>query len=217
VSIEEFINARGITRVLHFTTTTGLLGILAGWAVKSRAKLPKDHYLEYVYQPNCEIRYDPDWLDYVNLSIQEINSVFFDICAKKWHTDKEWCVLSFAPEILVHDGVVFATTNNSYPNVKRGAGISGLIALYAKTIGQCNKWDDSYSRPARRAPNLPTCPQAEVLYPQELSLDFLQRVHLSNDEQTDVLAGQIAALGRPKIEYDVDISVLADSIRKLEP
>ena len=207
MSIEEIIRTKGITCVLHFTTTSGLLGILATWAVKSRARLPKDKYLEFIYQPNCEIRYDPDWLDYVSLSIQEINGIFFDICANRWHTDKEWCVLSFTPEILTHKGVVFASTNNSYLGVRRGTGASGLIALYADEMGQCHRWDNSFVRPPGRASNLPTCPQAEVLYPGELSLDFLQKIYLSADEQTDVLAGQIAVLRCSKIDYEVDTSV----------
>lgn len=207
MSIEEIIRSKGITRVLHFTTTSGLLGILATWAVKSRARLPKDKYLEFIYKPNCEIRRDPDWLDYVNLSIQRINAIFFDICANRWHTDKEWCVLSFTPDILAHKGVVFATTNNSYTGVRRGTGASGLMALYAARMGQCHSWDSGFERPSGLAPNLPTCPQAEVLYPCELSLDFLNRISLSADEQTDALAGQIAVLGCPEIDYEVDTSV----------
>ncbi len=207
MSVEEIIRSKGITRVFHFTTTSGLLGILATWTVKSRARLPKDKYLEFIYKPNCEIRRDPDWLDYVNLSNQRINAIFFDICANRWHTDKEWCILSFAPEILTHKGVVFATTNNSYAGVRRGTGTSGLMALYAAKMGQCHSWDSGFERPSGLAPNLPTCPQAEVLYPSELSLDFLNRIFLSADEQTDVLTGQIAVLGCPEIDYEVDISV----------
>jgi len=207
VSIGEIIRSKGITRVLHFTTTRGLLGILATWAVKSRHRLPEEKYLEFIYQPNCEIRRDPDWLDYVNLSIERINEIFFDICANRWHTDREWCVLSFAPDILAHEGVAFATTNNSYPGVERGRGVSGLMALYATRMGQCHRWGNSYERPPGLAPNLPTCPQAEVLYPGELSLDSLNRVFLSADEQTDDVAGQIAALGCRQIDFEVDISV----------
>lgn len=207
MSIEEIIRSRGITRVLHFTTTSGLLGILATWAVKSRARLPRNKYLEFIYKPNCEIRRDPDWLDYVNLSIQRINAIFFDICANRWHADKEWCVLSFTPDILTHKGVVFATTNNSYTGVRRGTGASGLMTFYAARMGQCHCWDSSFERPPGLAPNLPTCPQAEVLYPCELSLDFLNRIFLSADEQTDDLAGQIAVLGCSEIDYEVDISV----------
>lgn len=207
MSVEEIIRSKSITRVLHFTTTSGLLGILATWTVKSRARLPKDRYLEFIYKPNCEIRRDLAWLDYVNLSIQGINAIFFDICANRWHSDKEWCILSFVPDILTHKDVVFATTNNSYAGVKRGTGASGLMALYAARMGQCHKRDSSFERPPGLTPNLPTCPQAEVLYPCELSLDFLNKIFLSADEQADVLAGQIAALGCPDIDYEVDISV----------
>ena len=207
MSIDDIIEGKGITRVLHFTTTSGLLGILATWAVKSRAQLPREKYLEFIYKPNCEIRRDPDWLGYVSLSIQRINAVFFDICANRWHTDKEWCVLSFMASILAHEGVVFATTNNSYSGVRRGIGAAGLMALYAARIGQCHRWDINFERPTSLAPNLPTCSQAEVLYPAELSLDFLDKVFLCADEQVDAVAGQIAVLRRPKICCEVDTSV----------
>ena len=207
MTVEEIIKNRGITRVLHFTTTSGLLGILATRAVKSRARLRKEEYLEFIYRPNCRVRYDPDWLDYVNLSIQTINAIFFRICANKWHRDRQWCVLSFVPGILAHEGVVFATTNNSYRGVQRGTGPSGLRALYAASMGQCHRWVSGFERPSGLAPNVPSCPQAEVLYPRELSLDSLDKVFLSTDEQTDLLAGQIAALGCPKIDYEVDTSV----------
>ncbi len=55
MNIEEIIRSKGITRVLHFTTTSGLLGILATWAVKSTARLPEDKYLEFIYKPNYSI------------------------------------------------------------------------------------------------------------------------------------------------------------------
>lgn len=204
-TIEEIIKDRGITRILHFTTTTGLLGIIATGSVKSRKRLPKENYLEYIYKPNCEIRYDPEWLDYVNLSIQEINSTFFKICANRWHTDREWCVLSFAPEIITHNQVYFATTNNRYTGVRHAPGSSGLLALYAKTITQ---WPGKVIRRSTNHPqNLPTCSQAEVLYPGELSLDFLNKVYLSTDEQGDNFQGQVAVFERANIHYEVDTSI----------
>lgn len=201
-SIDEIIKARKIEHILHFTTTSGLLGILATWSVKSRHRLPKEKYLEHVYKPNCQIRRDGAWIDYVNLSIQAINSQFFDICANKWHKDKEWCVLSFDPVILTHKGVVFATTNNMYSGVKRATGADGLNALYAPKI---ERWAGTFVvRTSSHAPSQPTDNQAEALYPCELSLDYLNNVFLSTDEQTDILAGQIAVLNLAvNINYEV--------------
>ena len=75
---------RGVAQVVHFTTVSGLTGVLAAKAVKSRARLPTDKYLEHVYQPNSAIRKDRAWLDYVNLSISRINDWMFD-SSTSWH------------------------------------------------------------------------------------------------------------------------------------
>ena len=89
---------RGIAQVVHFTTVSGLTGVLASKAVKSRSRLPTDKYLEHVYQPNSAIRKDRAWLDYVNLSITRINDWMFDSSAS-WHVleDNPWV---FLPSIL---------------------------------------------------------------------------------------------------------------------
>ena len=75
---------RGIRDVIHFTTVSGALGVLATGAVMSRKRLPEEKYLEHVYRPNSAIRKDQEWLDYVNLSITRINDWMFDtsVC---WH------------------------------------------------------------------------------------------------------------------------------------
>ena len=70
--------SRGITKVVHFTTLKGRVGILASKAVKIRCRLPKNQYLKHVYRPNAAFRKDRDWLDYVNLSIERINDWMFD-------------------------------------------------------------------------------------------------------------------------------------------
>lgn len=116
---------RGVQNVVHFTTNAGLVGILASGAVKSRERLPDDKHLEHVYQPNALIRKDTPWLDYVNLSIERINRWMFD-SSTAWHATegKFWVVLSFAPDILAHRGVVFTTTNNIYPTCRRAEGLA---------------------------------------------------------------------------------------------
>src|SRR6266511_5391085 len=100
--ILQLIERRGITEVLHFTTSKGLLGILYSRLVLPRRRLPRNKLVEHVYMVNAEVRYDPEWTDYVNLSIAQINTRFFDIASRKWHRDKDlwWCILSFSPVIL---------------------------------------------------------------------------------------------------------------------
>lgn len=211
MTIESIVQKRGITRILHFTTNKGLLGILASGAAKSRARLPREQYLEYVYKPNCSIRKNVDWLDYVNLSIQRINSYFFEICAKKWHSGDDiwWYILSFSPAIITHPGVWFATTNNMYSGVRRDIGPAGLEALYGPTI----LWYESRCvyRDKSKKPAEPTCAQAEVLYPGELSIEYLTTVYAAEEEHYDLVYGQMSALGidTNKVPILIDRSIFS--------
>ena len=203
MSIDKIIKRRGITEVLHFTTNEGLLGILYTRSVKSRQKLPKEKTLEYIYQPNAVFRKDKDWLNYINLSISRINYQFFDISANRWHRDRNvwWCVLSFDPTILFHSGVYFTTTNNMYTGVRRDTGEKGLQALFDSLIIQ---WAGKIvNRDSDLPAKFPTCSQAEVLYPGELSTKFLQRVYVSTGEDHDDICGQCAGVSFPDLEVRI--------------
>jgi hypothetical protein len=203
MSIDEIIKQRKITEVLHFTTNEGLLGILYTRSVKSRQKLPKEKTLEYIYQPNAVFRKDKYWLDYINLSISRINYQFFDVSANRWHRDRNiwWCVLSFDPVILSHSGVYFTTTNNMYTGVRRNTGGKGLQMLFDSLIIQ---WAGQIVRRDSDLPaKFPTCSQAEVLYPGELSTKFLQRVYVSTGEDHDDICGQCAGVSFPDLEVRI--------------
>lgn len=134
-----------------------------------------------------------NWIRFVNLSISEINKRFFDI-SKKWHknTDIWWCILAFDPLIMLHEGVRFATTNNSYDQCYRGHGIAGFEAMFAPTVSRKakgvdgNPWlVDRGSRPVY----LPTCEQAEILYPESLCLSHLIKVYVDDGNHRDIVIG----------------------------
>ena len=183
---------RGITQVVHFTRVTGAVGILAVKAVKSRARLNKDEYLEHVYQPNAPLRKDPAWLDYVNLSIERINDWMFET-SERWHAaeNNPWVVLSFHPRILAHPGVVFTTTNNIYPTCERTEGLVGFCSMFADTIygRYCLRHDRRDKLTA-----WPTDRQAEVLYPGELSCDHLQRIGVQREKSLETIDGALGGL-----------------------
>ena len=183
---------RGISDVVHFTTTSGAVGVLAARAVKSRARLPADQYLEHVYRPNAEFRKDQAWLDYVNLSISRINDWMFD-ASRRWHVadGNPWVVFSFASEILGHAGVVFATTNNIYPACRRGEGLAGFCRLFANSVH--GRYDRLHDRRGKE-PAWPTDRQAEVLYPGELSCKYLQRIDVQQEETEDKIHGMLGGL-----------------------
>lgn len=201
MNIRKFINDRGIVELLHFTTNRGLVGVLAKKALLSRFELPKEKYLESVLHVNAAIRPESsaffdksqNWLDYVNLSISEINARYFQV-SKRWHINSDvwWCILAFDSRIMTHDGVEFATTNNSYDRCVRQGGVDGLEALFAPCIQRKAAW--SVVRGLRQ-PCLPTCEQAEVLYPKAVSTDFLRRIYVREDDHHDQASGWLREFG----------------------
>lgn len=199
-SIETTIESLGIEEVLHFTTNSGLLGILATGYVKSRALVDEDEYLESIFTANANVRKDRNWLRHVNLSIGRVNPTFFEI-SQGWHRWEEvwWCVLAFDPVMLTHEHVTFATTNNIYSRVRRGQGVAGLKALYAPVV------ERYYGRtPAARSTEhrdcWPTCEQAEVLYPEQLSTQYLRRVYFATAKQLQTARAQIVTLGHAEVD-----------------
>jgi len=203
VTVNEIITDREITEIVHFTTHRGLLGSLHAGSVKSRKRLPTEMDLKFIYKPNAEYRKDAAWLDYVNLSISRINSDFF-LTSCRWHREEDlwWCIMSFEPAILTHPGVYFATTNNMYTGVVRGAGASGLERLFAPRIA---RWTgNTVVRLANLAGRFATCVQAEVLYPGELSIQHLKGVYVEQDEDQDEVHAQMHMIGVEGVEVIVD-------------
>lgn len=198
MSISSEVIARGISQVVHFTTSHGLAGILASGALKARARLTEDMYLEHIYKHNCKDRSrDAAWHDYVNLSITHINADLFGIASGNWHRDIDgwWCVLAFNPIILTHDGVVFTTTNNMYTGVRRQPGEAGLQSLFADNIV---RWNGKIIRRVAGWPdNRPTCPYAEALYPGQVSLEYLNAIYVRDAAHIEDIAGMCGALSLP--------------------
>ncbi|HZF55691.1 MAG TPA: DarT ssDNA thymidine ADP-ribosyltransferase family protein [Polyangiaceae bacterium] len=201
MNVADIIARKRIQEILHFTTNKGAGGILARGKVLSRERLEEDEYVEHVAENNCPRRLDTDWLDYVNLSITRINSSLFDISQGRWHanTDKWWCVLSFSPEILTHDGVQFVVTNNMYSGANvpggRGTGAAALERLFAQTVVtyvDYRKQPERYAhRTALHKPNDTTCPQAEVLYPGELPIEYLRKIYVAVPTHEHVINAQL--------------------------
>jgi hypothetical protein len=203
MSIADIVATRGIPSVVHFTTNRGTLGILASRLLKSRARLNQDEQLAHIFQPNARDRVkDAAWLDYVNLSISRINLSFFGY-AGNWHKERDfwWCILEFSPEILSHHGVKFTTTNNIYTGVQRGEGQAGLEALFAEAV---HLYTHHFARrDPGMPPFLPTCNQAEVLYPGQVSTEYLRAMHVRTPESADELAAQMSAVKHPSVDIIV--------------
>lgn len=206
MTLAAAIAATGVEEVVHFTTNRGLVGILAENAILSRRQLPENKYLENVAYNNSKFRPEEsamfdkseDWLDYINLSISEINSHFFDI-SRSWHRNNDvwWVILAFAPDILKIDGVYFGTTNNKYDLCDRARGEAGFRAMFNDPIPRLRGW---FAKRMGRAPHLATCQQAEVLYPVRLGLESLRRIYVSEPDQYDVVRGWLREWEKQAVE-----------------
>lgn len=171
---------RGITTIVHFTRTSGFKGMLYTSVVKARIDLPDDARVRHVYQENTPDRSrDLRWHGYVNLSVTDINVRMFEF-SKEQHPCDKWVILGFDPQILGDPGVVFCTTNNAYDVAYRCAGPRGFEQMFAPRVpwGHYGSVCTRYSR----ARNQTTDPQAEVLYPFELSLDHLRSVTVTDED-----------------------------------
>jgi hypothetical protein len=195
------IAARDVQRLRHFTTNAGITGILATGEVRSRSLLAADAYLDRIYYPNCETRVDPRWTGHVSVSVTDINDAFFSICSGSatWHRgmDGFWAVVEFDPILIAHRGVWFATTNNRYSNVSRQQGRAGFDAMFADVVHPF--------RPISRSPVLirdglsaaqPTDPQAELLYPEAIPVEFIRAILVSRDEDAHSVASQLGVFAR---------------------
>lgn len=169
--------------------------MLATGILRSRRRLPDDEYLEHILHNNSVVRPEEsshfdksqDWLDYVNLSLSEINASFFQFSRGWGHNqDLWWAILSFDTAIAGHPDVYFATTNNSYEHCDRNPGLGGLQSLFAQRIRRRNSW---FASRGIRPSHLPTCQQAEVLYPGEIPLQFLRRIYVARGEDQDRVRG----------------------------
>ena len=184
--IEAAIN-RGVTRLVHFTRTCGLKGILSTGAVKARRDLPEEDKVKYVYEANAIDRgRDLLWHGYINLSVTKINVQMFN-SSRGWHPENQWVILEFDPKILGDPGVVFCTTNSAYPNVQRCRGLKGFEQMLAPKV-PWGYYDSVHTR-SRRQSNQTTDPQAEVLYPFNLSLDSLNKLIVNDESTYEVVLG----------------------------
>ncbi|GAA4593756.1 hypothetical protein GCM10023194_58840 [Planotetraspora phitsanulokensis] len=191
LSISEYVSGRQIQEILHFTTNKGLLGIFATGAVLSRDRLAKEDYIEHIYTPNCSDRLkDAAWTDYVNLSISRVNGRMLGV-SKTWHATEDvwWAILSFDASLLVHPGVHFTTTNNTYSAcVQRGIGVNSLAALFADSV-EWGRYGSRFHRNSRMPASWTTDPQAEVLYPQQVPIGTLRAIYVREEEHIDTIRG----------------------------
>lgn len=208
--VSKLAEGRKIKEIVHFSTNRGLTGCLHSGFVYPRSRLRAEEQLEHILTLNAPFRAEVEdwfdrtenWIDYVNLSISEITANLFRF-SLKWHAGKDiyWVILGFDPALLDDDGVYFSTTNNIYEHTKRGKGRSGFEALFKSSVARKESWT-AYR--GSRADHLPTCEQAEVLYPARLDMKYLRRVHVREVEEKDSVYALLSNFDRSDVEVIVN-------------
>ena len=212
-SILEFLARRGVTEARHFTTNRGLLGALRVGSVVSRSALAEEDILGLIAINNCYRRWGKDWFDHVSLSIQRINGHLYGISSGRWHAGDEglwWCVLGFDHEVLAHPNVVFTTTNNGYYSVvSRAKGLEGLQATFADEVTTYRGSRPQILSRASVPQNQPTDPEAEALYPRQVSTDWLASIYVPQPHLAETVHGYLEATGHSMVEIICDPEAFA--------
>lgn len=196
--------ARGIEEAVHFTTDPGLLGAIRKGELLSRARVQDDPDLAFIFQAVWPTKAHV-WVDYISLSLGRINRSLYDRAVNNLQ-DRWWAVLAFDLEILDHDDVWFATTNNAYEDVcRRAQGVDGLEALFGRRI-EWGHHGSVHVRPDDAPQHRTTDPQAEVLYPGAIALQHLRAVYVGEDQYRDLVVAWCDVLGRtlPAIQVRAD-------------
>ena len=218
MAIRGVVTDRGITRVVHFTSFPGLVGILSLGKVISRnamelykSKNPNSN-LCYCFDCNDSGRWDMK-LDYINMSVEHINAKLL------WKFQKDdsgternpWCILEFSPLCLEMDGVLFSISNAASNFVRKcgvGKGVFGLQRMFYQSLCQSFALSESdlallkekyqllaLERSTTIPMNYPTDEQAEVLIPKELSVNLLCGIVFQTEEDKNYVLSYLAKCG----------------------
>jgi hypothetical protein len=193
-----------VQQLLHYTTQKGIHGTIASKALLSRAQLDQEEYLALIREPVWPRR-DAPWIDHISLSVSTINDDLF------WRSRSHfphlwWAVIAVSPAVLDDAGVVFTTTNNIYPSVRRGEGADGFEAMFAdEVVGRYGVVHTRAGLPDAQ----PTDRAAEVLYPQRIETDHIQAIYVMEAGHKHMILGWCAALDHQDIPVEVRPDVFA--------
>jgi hypothetical protein len=178
------------------------MGAVMKWAVLSREQVENDPDVAFIYEGVWE-RKDPEWVDYVSLSVSRINLDLYQR-SRAHFPDYWWAILSFDVAILDQEGVWFTTTNNIYPPCERGQGSAGFEAMFGSPI----EWGYYGYRKVRRGDHLehwPTDRAAEVLSPTRVSLDSLRKLYVPGEQHRRLVNAWSESFGKPSVPVEVNL------------
>ncbi len=175
MSVAERARELGVTEVLHYTSNRGVMGSVMKRALLSREQVEKDRDVAFIFE-GVWIRKDPDWVNYISLSVSRINLDLLSRSRKNF-PDFWWAVMSFDVDILDDEGIWFTTTNNIYPPCRRATGVPGFELMFGEPIPWGYQGSMKY-RGNGMSSAWPTDRTAEVLYPERIDLSRLRKLYV---------------------------------------
>lgn len=199
VHIAAFIRKREISKVVHFTSTSGLVGIMLSGKILSREAMRRflennpDSRIGRYFHANDSERWDKR-LDCINTSIERINLDLLSAMKSrgKGIVTEPWCIIELDTICLLKRGVVFTTSNAASTYVRRKGskeGLAGLAALYADSITTGRQGENHItitqvtSREWGAHDNWTTSSQAEALIPDEIPVGYIKRVAFQTHDE----------------------------------
>ncbi|MEZ8709326.1 DarT ssDNA thymidine ADP-ribosyltransferase family protein, partial [Vibrio alginolyticus] len=94
--------------------------------------------------------------------------------------------------------------NNIYPSCIRSEGYEGFVNMFDNPIE--GKFQRKFFRGDEHLSSWTTCEQAEVLYPEGLSLEYLDKIYVPNEAAKSCVKAQMSLYNK-NIETLVEPSV----------
>ena len=176
--IRAEVEARGISRLCHFTASRNLAHILSeGQGLLASSHLRDDE--RAVFNPTDLKRLD-GYTDHVCCSVQFPNAWNFRKVQVKERVFCDWVVLFLDPRYLWHPGTKFCPTNASRDS---GSRVEGGFNAFRAVFAHCVEGDRLYTRGRDHPEWLPTDEQAEVLIPDRISARDIMGIAVRGETQ----------------------------------
>ncbi len=213
IDFKNEIGSRGITQLVHFTSTENLINIYKEGRILSRQKLEA---AELTYQDTLDaldyhddIRYDDK--RYINLSVQHPNSFLFEVfkTKKRGIPYINWCVLLLDTDIILRSETLFSVTNAA--NARNKPYINGAIStfrnMFAPTLlVQTSRNEKVFTRNGLKD-CYPTDAQAEVLAKDKIDVGLIKNVCFRNIEDLNSCKAAFKLMRFPSDNFIVDDSL----------
>lgn len=167
---------RGITRLCHFTKSVNLVHILDAREIRAKDQLEQS---ADGYRPTDDRRLDGH-RTHVSCSVEYPNIWYLDHARKRDPNFRDWMVLTLDVELLGKPGVKYSPHNAARGHgAGIGEGMDAFTSLFeTEVIGK-----ERFARGEAHPDWWPTDDQAEVLVPAPISLDHVQHVIVTDEEQ----------------------------------